>query len=209
MLKNERIMKRIIILFALLLGSAVGYAQSGGEVLAKVSERLSEMGSYRIDFEVEMASATATSKGYCLVDEALYLIAIDGMEQGFDGQKMWMVDGISKEVVYDNHKPQSHNLFENPTKAFDFSEELFTVVSLKEEKRGVWSITLAPKVGVLEGVEYVVLYVDQKGQLPVRLGYDMAGAGISINILSIKPQRFSPEEFSVEVPDGYEVIDFR
>jgi outer membrane lipoprotein-sorting protein len=201
-------MKRIVILFTLLMGVAVGFAQSGVEVLRKVSDNFSKMGAYRIDFELEMASATNTSKGHCLIDAPLYLIVIDGMKQGFDGEKMWMVDVITQEVVYDAHNPQSHSLFVNPTLAFDFSEELFGVVA-QEESDGVLTMTLEPKEGVLDGIAYVTLSVDEKTLLPTRLGYDMEGAEIFINILSIEPQDLSPEAFASEVPQGFEVIDFR
>lgn len=208
-------MKRIAILFTLLLGVAASYGQSGAEVLARVGENFAAMDSYRIDFELEMSSATDSSKGYCLISEPLYLISIDGadpqsgMKQGFDGQKMWMFDGISREIVYDNHKSQSHSLFENPTKAFDFSEDLFAVVGVEDGEKGVWSITLRPKAGVLDGIEYVVLEVDKKSLLPTRLGYDMAGAGIYIRIAKITPVEASPDDFTVTPPDGFEVIDFR
>jgi outer membrane lipoprotein-sorting protein len=201
-------MKRIVILLTLLMGVAAGFAQGGAEVLRAVSDNFAKMSAYRIDFELEMASATNTSKGYCLVDGPLYVIAIDGMKQGFDGEKMWMLDGIAQEVVYDTHNPQSHSLFVNPTMAFDFSEELFDVVG-REESDGALTLTLEPKEGVLDGIAYVILSVDTKAQLPTRLGYDMQGAEIFINILSVGPQNFSPEAFAAEIPEGFEVIDFR
>lgn len=201
-------MKRIAILCALLLGVAAGYAQGGVESLRTVSDNFAKMGAYRIDFELEMASATNTSKGFCLVDGPLYVIAIEGMKQGFDGEKVWMVDVIAEEVVYDTHNPQSHSLFVNPTMAFDFSEELFEVVN-QEEVGGVLTMTIEPKEGVLDGIAYVKLSLDPQTLLPTRLGYDMQGAEIFIIILSIEPQNFSPEAFAAEVPQGFEVIDFR
>lgn len=208
-------MKRLSILFALLLVATVGFAQSGEEVLGALSQRLGAMGSYCIDFELEMASATATSKGYCQVDGPLYVIAIEGtgevggMRQGFDGEKMWMLDGIAKEVAYDNHNPQSHSLFVNPTRAFDFSAELFSVVALEESQKGQWRVTLRPKAGVLDGIDAVSLSVDQGSGLPTRLSYNMAGAEITINILSLRAEKFTSADFEVVVPQGYEVIDFR
>lgn len=190
--------------------------KQGGEILSQMGEKLAAMGDYRIDFELEMQGATDNSKGFYLVNEPRYLISIDGtsdveggMKQGFDGEKVWTFDGISKEIAYDNYNPQSHNVFENPTKAFDFAEELFTLVSLKEAAGGVWSITLRPNQGVLDGIEYVELCVDKKSLLPTRLGYDMAGARIYINIAKITPVTTAPTDFAVEVPQGYEVIDFR
>ena len=207
-------MRRVTLLFALLFGALAALGQTGTEVLREVGEKMEAMGNYRIDFELEMTSATDSSKGYCLIGTPLYLIAIDGageadgMKQGFDGERMWMYDGISREIVYDNHKPQSHNLFENPTKAFDFSEELFAVVDVENEG-DVWSITLEPREGVLDGIERVVLDVDRRTLLPTRLGYDMAGAGIYINIVKIGSVATTVDDFRVTIPEGFEVIDFR
>lgn len=209
-------MKRIAILLASLLSALSLSAQGGGrEVLTMVAERLAKMGAYRIDFELEMSSAAETSKGHCMVSGPLYLIAIDGvggmdgMKQGFDGEKVWTYDGIAKEVAYDNPNLQSRSLFDNPTKAFDFSEEHFSVVGAEDDGKGGWLITLEPRKGVLDGIKYVVLTVDRQTSLPVRLGYDMAGAVIYINISAIAPLEASPADFELKVPQEFEVIDFR
>lgn len=205
-------MKRLFILFSALCVSLMAMAQtSGREVVGEVSKALSALGDYRIDFEVEMPSAEATSKGYCLVSDPRYIISIDGMMQGHDGEKMWMVDAIAREIVYDNHKAQSRNLFENPTRAFDFSEELFKVADFSDDGKGGWMVTLEPSQGVLEGIEYVVLWVSKKTMLPTKLGYDMSGVGIYINILKVAAAESSVADFSVNTADypDYEVIDFR
>jgi outer membrane lipoprotein-sorting protein len=202
-------MKRIVILFALLWGAAVGYAQSGSELLGKLSEQLAAMGSYRIDFELEMPTATATSKGYCVVSGERYKIAIEDLMQGCDGTLLWMQNGTTREVTLDHPNKQSRNLFDNPTKAFDFAEELFEVESITANAGGRWQLVLLPAEGVLDGIERVVVDVDKKSGFPTRLGYDMSGVGLWINIVKIGSVDTSPDDFSMEVPGGFEVIDFR
>ena len=202
-------MKRIVILFALLWGAAVGYAQSGSELLGRLSEQMAAMGSYRIDFELEMPAATATSKGYCVVSGERYKIAIEDLMQGCDGTLLWMQNGTTREVTLDHPNKQSRNLFDNPTKAFDFAEELFEVESITTNKAGCWQLVLLPAEGVLGGIEKVVVDVDKKSGFPTRLGYDMSGVGLWINIVKIGSVDTSPDDFSVEVPEGFEVIDFR
>ena len=61
-------MRRLVALFAVALNAVLGYSQGGPEVLGAMVEKMGAIGSYRIDFELEMPSATATSRGYCKVD---------------------------------------------------------------------------------------------------------------------------------------------
>lgn len=202
-------MRKLVILFAAVLGAMVGYSQSGPEVLGALSQKMAAMGAYRIDFELEMPSATATSSGECVVSDERYVISIEGMAQGFDGSVVWAVNPVNQEITLDAPRPQSRSLFDNPTKAFDFAEELFAVESAQMQEDGVWRLSLLPQKGVLDGIERVEVWVDGKSNLPTRLGYDMAGVGLAINIRSIVPVEPSDKEFEVPSVEGFEVIDFR
>ena len=202
-------MKQLTILFTLLLATFAGYAQSGAEVLRAVSEKVGAMGAYRIDFELEMAGAENPSEGYCVVSGESYLIAIEDLKQGCDGTTLWMLNGANREVTLDRPNTESRSLFDNPTRAFDFAEELFEVASFEEISSSEWRLVLRPAEGVLEGIEFVVLDVDRNSMLPTMLGYDMSGVGLYLNIEKIQPTTTSPSEFAVAVSEGFEVIDFR
>lgn len=202
-------MRKLVILFAAVLSATVGYSQNGSEVLGAMAEKIGAMGTYRIDFELEIPSATATSIGYCLVDGERYVIAIEDMSQGSDGTVVWAVNTTNQEITLDEPRPKSRSLFDNPTKAFDFAEELFVVESAESQAQGVWSLSLLPQKGVLDGIERVEVWVDSKSNLPIRLGYDMAGVGLVVNIRSLVPAEFSDKEFAVPSVEGFEVIDFR
>lgn len=202
-------MRKLVILFAAVLSAMAGYSQNGSEVLGAMAEKIGAMGTYRIDFELEMPSATVTSIGYCLVDGERYVIAIEDMSQGSDGTLVWAVNTTNQEITLDEPRPQSRSLFDNPTKAFDFAEELFVVESAESQAQGVWSLSLLPQKGVLDGIERVEVWVDSKSNLPIRLGYDMAGVGLVVKIRSLVPAEFSDKEFAVPSVEGFEVIDFR
>jgi outer membrane lipoprotein-sorting protein len=202
-------MKRFFVLFVAVLGAWAACGQSGSDVLGRLSRQMAAMGSYKIDFELEMPTATATSKGYCVVSGERYKIAIEDLMQGCDGTLLWMQNGTTREVTLDHPNKQSRNLFDNPTKAFDFAEELFEVESITTNAGGRWQLVLLPAEGVLDGIERVVVDVDKKSGFPTRLGYDMSGVGLWINIVKIGSVDTSPDDFSVEVPEGFEVIDFR
>lgn len=192
-----------------LLCATIGRGQTGGEILSQMGAKLNAMGAYRIDFELEMPTATDTSKGYCVVERERYVISIEDLSQGCDGQTQWTLNGQNREVTFDTPRTESRSLFDNPTKAFDFSEELFAVESVTSTNDGDWQLVLLPAEGVLDGIERVVVRVDKKSLLPTALGYDMAGIGLWINIAKIAPTSTTPSIFKPTIPEGYEVIDFR
>ncbi len=204
-------MRRFSVLAVALLVGVALFGQSGPEVLRSVSEKMAAMENYRIEFELEMEAAENPSKGYCVVAGERYVIAIDELVQGCDGQVQWMVNGAVGEVTLDSPKPRSCSLFDNPTRAFDFAEELFEVVDFDDSDKELWKLVLRPAEGVLDGIEYVVLNVNRATSLPVKLGYDMGGLGLYINIGSVTTTKVTGEEFRF-VPErypDYEIIDFR
>lgn len=202
-------MKQFITILSALLVSLGVYAQSGAEVLRTMGERVAEMGAYRIDFVLEMPGAESGSEGYCVVDDQRYLIEIEDMMQGCDGVTLWMVNGVNREITLGEPNLQSRSLFDNPTRAFDFAEELFEVVAFDGANEGVWSLTLHPAEGVLEGIESVVLEVSHKTGLPTLLGYDMGGVSLFVRIEKFAPTKPEDGDFVRPEIEGYEVIDFR
>lgn len=202
-------MRRLVALFAAVMSVVVGYSQSGSEVLRAMAEKVASLGSYGIDFELEMPMAEGVSQGECKIDGGRYVISIEGMMQGSDGVTLWVVNALNEEVLLDSPRTDSRSLFDNPTKAFDFAEELFEVVSFKDHSPMEWELHLRPAEGVLDGIDVVELRVDKTTLLPTRLGYDMAGVGLYVNIRSLRPEKFAESDFVVPEPKGYEVIDFR
>jgi outer membrane lipoprotein-sorting protein len=202
-------MKRILTLIVALCGVvALGAQNDAAKVLEKVGQKIGSLGDYRIDFEVKIPATEAPSKGYCLVGGQRYVIDIDGMAQAFDGEAVYMLNPITREVTIDAPRPNSRSLFDNPTKAFDFDPELFTIDRLTYEAAMI-HLWLTPAEGVLEGVEQVHLVVDSATMLPSSLSYDFAGAVLSITVRKFESAKASESDFEVTVPSDYEVIDFR
>lgn len=187
----------------------MGAQGDGVEVLRAMSQRVAQMTPYRIDFVLEMPIAEGGSEGYCLVDGEKYVIGVEGMMQGCDGKAVWSVNGLNSEITIDNQKPHSRSLFDNPTRAFDFAEDVFRVVSFDESDKGVWKFVLSPAEGVLEGIERVNLEVSRKTGLPTLLGYDMGGVELFVKIKKFAITDTADEDFALPKIDGYEVIDFR
>lgn len=205
-------MKRSITLFGAILCALFGYGQTGEKVLSQMSEKLGTMGAYRIDFKLEMPNTENPSIGHCIVSENKYIISVDGLVQGSNGEVVWVVNPLNKEVTLDTPLPESRNLFDNPTRAFDFAADLFEVDFTETTTEGNPRIVLLPNKGVLDGVERVVVEVDKTTLLPTRLGYDMAGVGLYIVISSVATCSPAASDFDIrpieQYPD-YEIIDFR
>ncbi|MBR4850597.1 MAG: hypothetical protein IKU97_00895 [Tidjanibacter sp.] len=205
-------MKRyVILLWALCASLAVGAQNSGEEVLRSMGEKIAAMGPYRVDFTLEMPGAESGSKGYCVVDGEKFVIAIEDLKQGRNEELLWTVNGTNREISLDEPKPHSRSLFDNPTKAFDFAEELFKVESFDQDDKAVWELILLPNSGVLDGVERIVLKVGRKTNLPTLLGYDLSGMGLFVRIDKFAPCKLSEGVFNLNAADyeGYEIIDFR
>lgn len=205
-------MKKLTILIIALATSVASFAQEGGEVLGQMAAKMAAMSQgYAIRFEVRMPGIDSPSQGHCIVSGEKYTIAIDDLMQGCDGRVLWMVNPTTREVTLDRPMPQSHNLLENPTKAFDFAAELFGVESCTHEAAMIHLI-LTPKEGVLAGVERIHLVIDSATMLPSSLSYDFAGAELAIIIADIAPHTASDSDFVIspeeQYPD-YEIIDFR
>ena len=202
-------MKRFLTIISALVVSLGAWAQGGQDVLRAMGEKVAEMGAYRIDFVLEMPGAESGSEGSCVVDGQRYLIEIEDMMQGCDGQTLWVASGANREITLGEPNTNSRSLFDNPTRAFDFAEELFEVVRFDDGDGRVWKLTLRPAKGVLDGIEIVTLEVSRATGLPTLLGYDMGGVGLNVKIG--KFVKWAPKEDDFALPEmkGYEVIDFR
>ncbi|MBO7301028.1 MAG: hypothetical protein J6U53_06490 [Tidjanibacter sp.] len=202
-------MKRFLIILSALAVSLGAWAQGGVEVLRAMSQRVAELAPYRIEFSLEMPGAESGSDGYCLVDGERYVIGIEELRQGYDGESVWTVNGLNSEITLDEPKPQSRSLFDNPTRAFDFEEGMFEIVGFDEGGGGVWKVVLRPAEGVLDGIERVVLEVSRATNLPTLLGYDMGGVGLFVRIKKFAHTTPTDGDFAQPVIEGFEVIDFR
>lgn len=202
-------MKRILTLLVALCAMMTAVGQNkDSELLQQMSQKINSLGSYRIDFALEMPGAELPSEGYCIVEGDRYLIDVEGMAQAYDGKVVRLLNHLTKEVTLDAPKPNSRSLFDNPTKAFDFDAKLFTIDKVTRQAAMI-HLWLIPAEGVLDGVEQVHLVVDSDSMLPASLSYDFAGAELHINIVKIAPLNTSEDDFTFATPEGYEVIDFR
>ncbi len=196
-------------LLALMASTVAAAEEESGRILARMSAKLEAMAQYKIEFTVS-APDMGQSKGVCYVAGDKYNIKVDDQTQFSDGTVRYRINPADREVTLDRQNPDSRNLLENPTKAFDFSAGMFD--SHKAESKGsAYEIELIPAEGVLDGINKVTLLVNKNTSLPEELRYRFDGTELIIRIVSVAKNSPSPSLFAFDRKSysDYEIIDFR
>ena len=112
-----------------------------------------------------------------------------------------------KRQVIDRVDLTSHNLLNNPTRAFDFIDGEYAA-SLLSEKGSTAVIRLTP-LRIQSAVGQIDVEVDTARSLPTAVIYEIDGDRVRIDIRSVTVHEASPRTFDAENYAGYEWIDFR
>lgn len=203
-----------MILVPLLAIVGVAYADEPGDAVLKgVAGKLAAYGDYKVEFSVT-AKDMGTVGGSYVVSGDKYRIRLQKQEQFSDGRNRYEVYPSDKEIVIDAVDASSHDIFSNPTKAFEFApsefESRLTEVSVRGGMR-VQAVELTPRQGNgTSGI--IILYVDAVSGLPAAIDYDYQGEKVSVKIDRI--EKLDDVDKSLFIFDpmrykDYEVIDFR
>ncbi|MEG0789668.1 MAG: hypothetical protein RSB23_05630 [Alistipes sp.] len=176
------------------------------DILAKLSSGIRARGMYGVSFEVRVGGNYSTS-GHYVVSGDRYYMTLGDAEVYCDGKSRQEVDNHKKEVVIDDVDTSSHNILNNPTRAFEFLDDEFTSVLLWE-KTGVAAVKMTPKAAN-SPIGAVTVTVDVTKSLPQQLAYDVDGDRIEIVIKSITSEKTPPKSFVKADYKTYEFIDFR
>lgn len=208
-------MKKFILTLALAAAAAgiVKADEVSESILRHISQALADYGSYEVKFSVT-AKGMGTMNGNYYVSGDKYRIKLQRQEQFSDGVNRYEIYPADKEVVIDKADTSSHDILNNPTRAFEFAPEEFesTYKGQRTVNRTVSeTVELVPRKGT-PASGTITLFVDTENGLPVALDYDYQGEHISITIDKLAPVRdidtsmfiFDPSRYG-----DYEVIDFR
>ena len=199
-------MKRLLIgLIAILAAGAAAAAGDAGEVLRALSAKIRSMSGYAVEFSLR--SGTQTVRGEYTVRGDAFYMKFGQAEVYSDGKTRREVDPEKKEVIIDAVDPRSHNILNNPTRAFDLAPEPFAAELVEQSgQKSVVRLTPNDKSG---GISTVVLTVDAKSGLPAALSYMLDHERIEVEIHAFGPTDRAPRKFRAADYDGYEMIDFR
>ncbi len=187
--------------------------ETSESILRHIAKTLASYGDYEVRFTVSAKGMGNTSGNY-IVSGDRYRIKLQKQEQFSDGTNRYEIYTADKEVVIDEADTSSHNMLNNPTRAFEFAPEEFESTyagSTELKRRPVETVRLTPR-GAGHGNGTVVLYVSAEDGLPVALDYNYQGEELTVTINKIIPLdevdrnmfRFDPSQYG-----DYEIIDFR
>lgn len=179
-------------------------AIQGRAWLQKLSGYMHSLGCYTIRFSVE-TGGQHTSGSYTVNGNDYYLSLGDAEVYGA-GDIRYEVDNRRHEVLIDRTNPSSHNILDNPTRAFDFAESEFEV-QLRQSDNAQVTLSLRPRT--TQGLSTINLTLDARNGAPKSIEYDFDGERIRIAIVQLVASASAPKSFAASAYSDYEIIDFR
>ena len=202
-------MKKFILIAALAIAvvSTAKADETSESILRHIAKTFASYDNYEVRFTVTAKSMGSMSGSY-IVSGDRYRIKLQKQEQFSDGTNRYEIYLADKEVVIDNADNDSHNILNNPTRAFEFAPEAFesTYTGPAEYRRkAVETVRLVPRSDRY-GNGTVTLYVN------VALDYNYQGEELTVAIDRITPLKEVDANlflFDLTLYGDYEVIDFR
>ena len=167
-------MKRSVLLLAALFAVFSVQADNRPQaVLKQLTAALGALEGYSVVFEVHTDGDVVP--GYYEVSGDNYYMHVNGQEVYGDAEFRYEIDPDRKEVVIDRVDLTSHNLLNNPTRAFDFIDGEYAA-SLLSEKGSTAVIRLTP-LRIQSAVGQIDVEVDTARSLPTAVIYEIDGFG--------------------------------
>ena len=118
-------MKRFILIAAALVAatSSAKADETSESILRHIAETFASYGNYEVRFTVS-AQGMGNMSGNYFVSGDRYRIKLQKQEQFSDGTNRYEIYAADKEVVIDAADTGSHNILNNPTRAFEFAPAL-------------------------------------------------------------------------------------
>lgn len=179
--------------------------ERSSQLLASLQERIESMGGYHIRFAVQIDKQQI--EGDCEVRGEQCYLRLGDAELYADAATRYEVDPSKREVVIDTIDPTSHNLLQNPTRAFCSLSEDFNHRVLSEAA-GFVTLNLEPKSRSV-GISSLTLILQAESLTPCSLLYDAEGEELLIVISSFEPSSGPLPRFDAANYPNYELIDFR
>ncbi len=175
------------------------------EWVRSVAGAFDAMPGYEVRFEVRTVRDTLA--GRYEVQGKRYYMQLAAAEVYGDDVVRYEINPEYREVVIDAAKPASHNLLDNPTRAFDLLDEGYDPLLLDESAERV-VVRLTP-VEPDPAAVTIEVAIDAHRALPERVTYAIDGDRIEIKIREVRSRTEAPRTFDRTAYEGYELIDFR
>jgi len=198
-------MMRLFLLVCCLLVAPVCGAEDGASWLERLRTAVDSFGEYEVRFELTTTDDYAAAGSYRVAGDR-YLISMPQGRVYCDGRARYEVNDAVREVVIDAVDTSSHNLLDNPVRAFDFVGERYDVQTVAEQGDRI-TLRLTPRDGA--GLTTIELTLDKRSALPVSVVYGAEDLQIRVKIVSFAKSATAFPVFRRADFAGYEWIDFR
>ena len=201
--------KLIVILLGLLFSAGSLAAQNSQEILQDLSQRISQLGAYAVDFV--MSSAEGEANGSYVVNGEKFRIATGAIELLYDGNTVYEIDHTVKEIALDN-MGENYTFWSNPAQAFAMLDSRYEHQFdgfTESQGKHLYRIKLSAQS---KGDEDFVLLIDSTSKLPFKAIYGQGEHSISIRFVRIRTSDNSDEnqfQFDSSKYKEYELIELR
>lgn len=183
------------------------------EILKRLADKIAAMGDYHAQFEVE-AEGNAIKGEYAVSGDKYYMKTSE-YEVISDGKSRYEINHYDEEVLIDKSNPADRNILSNPTRAFEFAEDIFTNSYKSEETDGGDAIDVVELIptDTKTPLRRITLKVNRKTGLPAELRYLSDGLSDDVVVTIDKIGRgLTPDAvftFDRTKFKDYEIVDFR
>ncbi len=122
-------MKKVSVVIALLI-STLGFSQDGKKLLDEVAKKVNSYHNIYVEFDHKLKNEAAkldrTSRGNATLKKDLYHFNYMGVEQLFDGQKVYLIIHEDEEVIIKKPNNNEDVTTLSPSKMLTFYEKGFT-----------------------------------------------------------------------------------
>ncbi len=196
--------KWLLAVWLLVSVSGVQADERSKTLLAALQRRVEQMAGYAVTFTLQIDEREMA--GRYVVRGEHYYMQVGEAEVYADGEARYEVDPTKHEVVVDVVDLSSHNMLQNPTRAFTFLEHDFDH-AFSSEAAGQATLLLRPKA--YKSLSEVTLVLDTKSFTPRLLVYDTDGDRLQIVITSFEESVAPIPSFDPARYIDFELIDFR
>ena len=203
--KISKMMKRAIILILAIFSSVNLWAQTtAGEWLEMLHKSL---GKHYATYMTLSGENMGGMNGYFIVDGDSYYLTLGAMEVYCDGKLRYEVNNSRKEVVEDRANLDACDILSNPTRAFDFVSDIYSL-DIETSATNRANIRVTPKEEVAALTIYLEV-VKQGGRvLPERVTYDYDGESYTIELSIIEGDSDTVPKWNKTEYRAYDIVSF-
>ena len=198
-------MKRAITLIITILSTTNLWAQTtAGEWLEALHRTL---GKRYATYMTVSGENMGGMNGYFVVDGDSYYLTLGAMEVYCDGKLRYEVNNSRKEVVEDSANLEARDILTNPTRAFDFVSDIYSMDILTSAANRA-KIRVMPKEDIAELTIYLEVVKQGSRVLPERVTYDYDGESYTIELSIVEGNNDTVPKWNKTEYRAYDIVSF-